>query len=275
MGKRKWAVITGASSGIGEEFAHQLYDMGYSLILTAQTLERLKAVKAGLLKKKRRRPDRDIRVELIAVDIGEVAGMKRLADTIESIIRPSDFTGETNLPAILINSAGFGAVGDFSDIGIEKQEAMVDVNVKGLMYLTYRVLPLMEKAGGGRILNVASSAGLFPGGPHMSVYYATKSFVVSFTNGLRQELREKHSPVRVSALCPGPVNTAFNARANVRNALPGISPKHCVKAAINGMKKDRAVIIPGLSIKAAASGAKLLPAGLILPMVSHQEKKKI
>lgn len=109
----------------------------------------------------------------------------------------------------------------------------------------------------------------------MSVYYATKSFVVSFTNGLRQELREKHSPVRVSALCPGPVNTAFNARANVRNALPGISPKHCVKAAINGMKKDRAVIIPGLSIKAAASGAKLLPVGLILPMVSHQQKKKI
>ena len=275
MGRRKWAVITGASSGIGEEFAHQLYDMGYSLVLTARNYDKLQSVKTGLQKKKRGRPKRDIRVETIAADLGEAAGMKRVADTVEDIIQSPDFTGETNLPAILINSAGFGAVGDFSDISIEQQETMVDVNIKGLMYLTYRMIPLMEKAGGGRILNVASSAGLFPGGPHMSVYYATKAFVVSFTNGLRYELREKNSSIHVSALCPGPVNTAFNARAHVRNALPGISPRCCVKSAINGMKRDRAVIVPALSIKAVSLGAKLLPAGFILPMVSHQQKKKI
>ena len=277
----KWAIITGASSGIGEEFAHVFYDMGYSLVVVSQTseklislknrLEKINAARRNKYQKKASNISAKIqRIEVIAADLGDAAGMDTAAAKIKAL-----FDDPENLPAILINSAGFGAVGDFSDISIEKQEAMIDVNVKGLVYLTYQMLPVMEKAGGGRILNVASSAGFFPGGPYMTVYYATKAFVLSFTNGLRQELKEKNSPVKISALCPGPVNTPFNARANVRNALPGISAKHCVRAAISGMKRDKAVIVPGLSIKAAELGAKILPAGAIIPMVSHQQKKKI
>lgn len=305
----KWAIITGASSGIGEEFAHEFYDMGYSLVMVSKTSEKLISLKNRLEKinaarrnkyqkkassKKQENPASNMdeiesavnnetagtgksnrsaksqRIEIIAADLGDAAGMETAAAKIKAL-----FGDPENLPAILINSAGFGAVGDFSNISIEKQEAMIDVNVKGLVYLTYQVLPIMEKAGGGRILNVASSAGFFPGGPYMTIYYATKAFVLSFTNGLRQELKEKSSPVKISALCPGPVNTPFNARANVRNALPGISAKHCVRAAISGMKHDKAVIVPGLSIKAAELGAKILPAGAIIPMVSHQQKKKI
>lgn len=305
----KWAIITGASSGIGEEFAHEFYDMGYSLVMVSQTSEKLISLKNRLEKindarrnkyqkkaslRKQENPASNMdetesavnnetagtgksnrsakiqRIEVIAADLGDAAGMETAAAKIKAL-----FDDPENLPAILINSAGFGAVGDFSNISIEKQEAMIDVNVKGLVYLTYQMLPIMEKAGGGRILNVASSAGFFPGGPYMTIYYATKAFVLSFTNGLRQELKEKNSPVKISALCPGPVKTPFNARANVRNALPGISAKHCVRAAISGMKRDKTVIVPGLSIKAAELGAKILPAGAIIPMVSHQQKKKI
>ncbi|MGN0241023.1 MAG: SDR family NAD(P)-dependent oxidoreductase [Candidatus Weimeria sp.] len=272
---KKWAIITGASSGIGEEFAHEFYDMGYSLIIVSQTPEKLISLKNRLMRQKaaKRHPETaesDREIEAVAADLGDAAGMNDAAAKIEAV-----FKDHKNLPAILINSAGFGAVGEFSEISLEKQESMIDVNVKGLVCLTYRILPIMEKAGGGRILNVASSAGFFPGGPYMTIYYATKAFVLSFTNGLRQELKEKNSPVKISALCPGPVNTPFNERANVRNALPGISARRCVRSAISGMKRDKAVIVPGISIKAAELGAKILPAGAIIPIVSHQQKKKI
>ncbi|RRF96392.1 MAG: SDR family NAD(P)-dependent oxidoreductase [Lachnospiraceae bacterium] len=273
--KTKWAVITGASSGIGEEFAYRFYDMGYSLVLISQTREKLSAVEKHLLKRKKKAPERRQEIKLIDADLGEMGSLKKTSLEIKKIFQMEKFTEDSNLPAILINCAGFGAVGEFTDISIEKQESMIDVNVKGLVYLTYEMLPIMEAAGGGRILNVASSAGFFPGGPYMTIYYATKSFVLSFTNGLRRELFEKKSPVHISALCPGPVNTPFNARANVRNALPGISAKRCVSAAISGMKHDKAVIVPGITIKAAELGAKILPAKAVIPMVSHQQKKKI
>lgn len=271
---RKWAMITGAGSGIGEEFAVQLSDMGYSMILMGRTREKLESVRKKLLKRQKaynkKHESRDQKIMIVAKDLSTDSGLYSAADQIKSIIAQ-----ESGVPAIFINCAGFGAVGEFTEIGIDVQEKMVDVNVRAVMLFTYRMIEMMEKSGGGRIMNVASSAGLFPGGPYMSVYYATKSFVVSFTNGVRRELREKGSRVKLSSLCPGPVNTPFNIKAGVRNALRGISARSCVKSAIRGMKHDRAVIVPGLSIKAATLGAKILPSGLMLPLVAHQQKKKM
>lgn len=269
---RKWAVITGADSGIGEEFAVQLYDMGYSILMISRSEDKLKTVKRKLERRSRQRkaPKRtDQEVQFIVKDLSDLTAVYSATDTIASVMK------DGNVPAIFINSAGFGAVGEFTDLDISMQENMIDVDVKAPVLFTYRMIELMEKHGGGRILNVASSAGLFPGGPYMSVYYASKAFVVSFTNGVRRELTERHSPVKISSLCPGPVNTPFNVRAGVRNALRGISARTCVKAAIRGMKHDRAVIVPGVSIKAASAGAKVLPAGVIIPIVAHQQKRKM
>ncbi|MDD6429501.1 MAG: SDR family NAD(P)-dependent oxidoreductase [Lachnospiraceae bacterium] len=271
---RKWATITGAGSGIGEEAAVELFDMGYSLILIGHGADKLMAVRDCLAKRRVRREKKcgpsDQKIALIAKDLSDPSGRAEAWEDIKGIIDK-----EGGLPAILINSAGFGAVGNFRAIPYDLQENMVDLNVEAVMFFTYRMADLMEKNGGGRILNVASSAGLFPGGPYMSVYYATKAFVVSFTNGIREELEESGSPVKVSALCPGPVNTPFNKRAGVRTPLHGISAKRCVRAAIRGMKRQQAIILPGLSIKLAAAGAKLLPAGIMLPLTAHQQKKKL
>lgn len=276
MERKKWAVITGAGSGIGEEFAVQLWDMGYSVILIGRTEEKLTAVRKKLIKRERvyerrngSRRDPSSEIVIMAKDLSDLTSTEAVIRDIGAIMH------DDNVPAVLVNSAGYGVVGEFTDIGIDVQETMVDVNVKALMLITYRMIGMMEKAGGGRILNVASSAGLFPGGPYMSVYYATKSFVVSFTNGVRRELMERKSPVRISALCPGPVNTPFNNRAGVRNALHGISPARCVKAAIKGMKRDTAVIIPEISIRFAALGARILPDRVMIPIVAHQQKKKM
>lgn len=268
---KKWAIITGASSGIGEEFACQLYDMGYSILLIAKTPEKLTSVKNKLLRRKRPAKDRQQAVEAVAADLSRGDGCDRAFRTIESICAGRS----DDKPAILINSAGFGALGEFKELPIDEQEKMIDVNVNGLVYLTHHMIQLMEKKGGGRILNVASSAALLPGGPYMAVYYATKSFVYSFTNGVRRELKERKSPVHLSVLCPGPVNTPFNTTAHVRNALPGISPRHCVRTAIAGMKKDRAVILPGLSTGFVSLGAKLLPETLLISLTGHQQKRKI
>lgn len=134
---------------------------------------------------------------------------------------------------------------------------------------------LLEQAGGGTILNVASSAGLLPGGPYMAGYYASKAYVVSLTRGAAQELREKRSPVYVCALCPGPVNTEFNDRAGVVFALKGITPEFCVDEAIHGMLHHKTIIVPSAFMRLCTSAQKLLPTPLLMPIVARQQKKKL
>ena len=126
----------------------------------------------------------------------------------------------------------------------------------------------------GYLLNVASSAGLFPAGPYMSAYYATKAYVVSLTKGVAKELSEEHSRVYIGALCPGPVDTEFNQVANAEFSLPGISKKACVLAALRGMKKRKTIITPSVTMKICTKGQKLLPERILLEILSGQQKKK-
>ena len=132
----------------------------------------------------------------------------------------------------------------------------------------------MKKQGYGRIINVASSAGLLSAGPYMATYYATKSYVVSITKAVAEELKEQGSNIYVGALCPGPVDTEFNENADVIFALRGITPRFCVKEAIYGMKKKQVIIVPSLKMKLAVMGQKLLPSNILMKIVAKQQKKK-
>jgi len=152
---------------------------------------------------------------------------------------------------------------------------MVKLNDIAMHILFKGILQRMVAVDSGSILNVASSAGLLPGGPYMATYYATKAYVTSLTRAVAVELREKKSHVRVHALCPGPVDTEFNANADVVFALKGISAKDCVKAAIKGMDKRGVIIVPNFTMKLAVIAGYILPRSLAVKITGHQQKKKL
>ena len=160
---------------------------------------------------------------------------------------------------VLINNAGAGVFGEFSETGMESEIAMIDLNVRAVHILFKGFLGMFEEQGKGYILNVGSIAGFMPG-PLMSGYYASKAYVIRQTEAVWWELLAKKSPVKVSVLCPGPVSTNFNANAGIKGFFKGITAKECVRCAVDGMKSGRPVIIPSLSARAVASGSMLIPA---------------
>ena len=176
---------------------------------------------------------------------------------------------------IFINNAGFGVCGSYLETDDAREEEMIRVNVEAMARLFRFAVRRMHAAGGGTILNVASSAGLLPGGPYMAGYYASKAYVVSMTRGVAEELREMHSPVYVCALCPGPVDTEFNDRADVVFALKGITPELCVEEAMRGMLRRKIIIVPSTLMRLATTAQKLVPTPLLMPILAHQQKKKL
>jgi hypothetical protein len=255
--RKSYAVVTGASSGIGLEFAIQLAEEGYPLILVSRRKDRLEGV-AWTLRKY------GVPVKVIAADLSQQSECYRLM---------SELSGKKI--GIFINNAGFGDCGCFLETDEKKELAMIDLNVKATHLLTKLVIRKMDYQEGGYLLNVASSAGLMPAGPYMATYYATKSYVASLTRAIARELEEIGSNVYIGALCPGPVNTAFNRVANVEFALPGISAEECVAYAISQMKRRKTVIVPTLSMKAAATFGRLIPQDITIRITGHQQKKKI
>ena len=220
----KFAVVTGASSGIGAEFARQLSARGYNLMLVARRADRLQALSNSLTTE----------CEIFTADLARKSECLRLADALAD--RRID---------LFINNAGFGDCGPFLQTDLEKELQMIETNVRALHILTKRIVQQMEEQGSGALLNVGSCAGLMPAGPYMAAYYATKAYVVSLTSAVAEELREMHSPVYVGCLCPGPVNTEFNAVANVQFALKGITPEFCVRCALHGIHRRKTIIVPG------------------------------
>ncbi len=253
MGDRKTVLVTGASSGIGREIARIFSEKGYSVILAARSAGRLRELSAAL-------PGES---EIYVCDLSRRAEVTALAEYVKEI-----------RPDAVVNNAGFGLFGDVAEASPERMAEMIDVNVTAVTLLTAAALAAMKERGEGRVLNVASSAGLLPGGPHMAVYYATKAYVVSLTGAAAQELAEAGSRVTVSALCPGPVDTDFNRVAGVRFALKGIDAKRCAEAGVEGMLSGKTFIVPEARIKAAAFGARLLPRKTVIRIVSGQQRKK-
>lgn len=249
-----FAVITGASAGIGAEFARQLSARGYNLMLVARRGERMRELAAKL----------PTECEIFPADLSRPEECERLVQALQG--RTVD---------LFINNAGFGDAGNFLETDLEKELSMLDVNVRALHILTKRMVQKMQRQGGGALLNVGSSAGLLPAGPHMATYYATKSYVVSLTSAVAAELQAAHSPVYVGCLCPGPVDTEFNVVANVRFALPGISAKACVQAALKGVQRRRTIIVPGPGMAAAMALSRLAPRRMLIAVTAHQQKKKL
>lgn len=251
--EKKTVWITGASSGIGREFAKAYAAMGYRLILTARRRDRLEALADTL----------GVECRIVVADLSNEQECYKTCKILQ----------EENVD-IFINNAGFGTCGNFHKTELSKEVSMIGVNVVAMHILCKMVLQHMSKRGSGTILNVASSAGLLPGGPYMATYYATKSYVVSLTKGVAEELRLEGSKVYVCALCPGPVDTEFNENADVVFALKGISPEQCVADALRGMKKKKNIIVPGTFVRLGSIFSKVVPDCILLPLIAGRQKKK-
>ena len=249
----KTALITGASSGIGKEFARRYAEKGYRLILTARREDILEQLRE------------ELKTEIVVIP-ADLSDEKQCFELLKKL-KDEDID-------VFINNAGFGLAGSFLTTDIEREVNMIKVNDIAMHIMFKGILQKMDARGSGTILNVASSAGLFPGGPYMAGYYASKAYVVSLTRAVVQELKEKGSNVYVCALCPGPVDTDFNRNADVVFSLKGISASQCVSECLKEMDGKKTVIVPSVMMKAAVSLSKLAPAGLLTAMTGHQQKKK-
>lgn len=251
------ALITGASSGIGRDIATELAKRGYDLILVARNIEKLNQVKENILTN-----CNNINIKIIQMDVSTPENCKNLYNQVNDDID------------ILINNAGFGVFGDFTKTDIDKEIQLINTNITAVHILTKLFLQDMEKKNKGHILNVASIAGFMPG-PLMATYYATKAYVVRLSEAIREELKKEKSNVKISILCPGPVDTNFNNVADVEFSIKGLSSKYVAKYAVKKLEKNKFYIVPGFSIKCAKIGAKIAPTGLVSKISYKMQKRKI
>jgi len=238
------ALITGASAGLGVEFARHLSARGHRLVLAARRKDRLDALASELGN-----------ARAVAVDLSKAGSAAKLV---------ADIAGVGEHIDLLINNAGFGLKGRFAELDANRQREMIDLNVGSLTGLCRAVVPYMVERRSGGILNVASTAAFQPG-PYMAVYFATKAYVLSFTEALHEEL--KPHGVKVTALCPGPTRTEFGAVAGFgekgtfdRMAMDAAS---VVRAGLKGLDKNRALVVPGLINKIGAASTRFVPRPLV------------
>ena len=237
-------LITGASAGLGADFARQLAKRGDRLVLAARRKDRLEALAEKLGN-----------ARVVPIDLGETGAAGRLM---------ADIAAHGEKVACLINNAGFGLWGRFAALDGARQRQMIDLNCGALVELCHAVLPAMLERGEGAILNVASTAAFQPG-PGMATYFATKAFVLSFSEALHEELRG--SGVRVTALCPGPTATEFGEVAGFKgngmfDKLSATSTE-VVAAGLKALDANRAVMIPGIVNKLGAQGQRFFPRALV------------
>lgn len=247
-----YALITGASSGLGYEFAKKLDSMGYDTIIVARRLERLEELKNELKNK----------TVILSYDLSNIDDCKKLVEDIKDY----DIS-------IFINNAGFGDFNLFKDSDINKGINMIDLNVRALTFLMHEVLNIFVKNNKGTIINVSSIAGLLPGGPYMSVYYATKAYVTSLTRAVAYE-NKKYKNIYIKALCPGPVTTEFNDVANVKFSLKSITSTYCVDYTIKHMHKRKVIIAPSFGVRFVNKFARLFPINTLLKICYKSQRKK-
>jgi len=246
------ALVTGASSGIGLELARILAANGHPLVIVARDAARLSDVAERL------RSEYHVPVSCHACDLAEPAGADHLwAEVVKANTRVD----------LLVNNAGVGVYGEFHDQPADAIGRMQIVNVVALTTLTRLALPGMIARQRGRIMNVASIVGYQPGGPRMAVYYATKSYVLSFSKGIAAELAG--SGVSVTVLCPGPTTSAFEKRSGAQQSriyglLPQTTARAVAIAGYRGMMAGRRVVIPGVLPKIVAYAGELSPSPIAI-----------
>jgi len=248
------ALVTGASSGIGKAFAERLAAAGTDLVLVARNRQRLEELATQL------RAAHAREVEVLAADLENRDELAR----VESRLRDRQDVD------LLVNNAGFGHTGAFAALPLERSQAQIDCNITALTRLSYAALQTMRKAGRGAILNVASGAAFMPT-PNLSVYAATKAYVVSFTHGLHEEA--KRFGVTVSAVCPGFTRTEFQARANYdSNHVPSFAwqtPEAAADEALAALQAHKVVCIPGLQNKITMALLGFVPRATLTNVVGR------
>jgi hypothetical protein len=254
---RPVALITGASAGIGWALAEVFARHGHELVLVARREPELGRLAERVASSGARRPT------VLALDLARPGASEQIFAAL----------AERGLvPRHIVNNAGFGLIGPAAELDRAEQLAMIDVNIRTLTDLSLAFIPnLIEQRGG--ILNVASVAG-FLSGPGMAVYYATKAFVVSFSEALHMELKGRG--VRVSALCPGPVPTEFQARAGIarRRSQMDRPAEEVARAGYDGLMAGRRLIVPGWQNRFVTRMPRLLPRALMLDLVSRSQSHR-
>ena len=250
--RRPVVVITGASSGIGAALAHEFAAHGHELVLIARREQALTNVADAIAAKGAPRPT------VLRLDVGRIDAARDISEALAQ---------RALEPEIVVNNAGFGLMGAADKLDRQRQLAMIDINVRALTELSLAFIESIERRKGG-ILNVASISGFMPG-PGMAVYYATKAYVISFSETLHQELKPRG--VRVTTLCPGPVPTEFQARAGMEgNRIPAfafVSAEAVATAAYEGLKQGRRMVVPGWASKAMPVITRILPRSVLLKMI--------
>lgn len=255
-------LITGASQGIGFAIAKLFAKDNYSLILVARDKENLKKAADGL------RSEFNCTVETIAIDLSRYDAANEIVNQLKNEKTDVD---------ILVNNAGFGTYGEFVHANLENQRAQIQVNIMTLTLLTRLLLEPMVKRGHGKILNVASTAAFLPG-PLMAVYYATKAYVLSFTQALSEEL--KGTGVTVTVLCPGPTKTGFSQRAGISSTRLFDKSRNIMKAqdvalaGYKGLMSGKRMVIPGLFNRIGVTAVGFVPKVITLKVMKYLQKSQ-
>jgi len=255
------ALITGASNGIGLELCKLLAADHNQLVITARSREKLQQL-AGQLE-----DNHGIRVHVITEDLSQTGSSKRLVKHLASNYLEPD---------LLINNAGFGLLGPFAEQSEDELMRMLQLNMNELTRLTRLVLPGMIRKKRGKILNVASTAAFQPG-PFMAAYYASKAYVLSYSQALAEELRDHN--INVTALCPGPTETGFQDRAGMDASplfkiMPVQDAATVAKAGYRGMQKGKRIVVPGLINKLLVYGSRFMPRRLLTKIVRQMQESR-
>lgn len=241
---KKVALVTGASAGLGVEFARQLSKRGHRLVLAARRKERLEELAKELGK-----------ARAVAIDLSKTNAATKLM---------ADLAANDEEVELLVNNAGFGLIGRFATADAKRLRQMIDLNVGTLADLCRAVAPSMIERKSGGIVNVASTAAFQPG-PNMAVYFATKAFVLSFTEAMHEEL--KPHGIHVTCLCPGPTRTEFGDVAgfggNGMFDRVAMESPDVVTAGLEGLDKNKAVVVPGLLNKISANSGRFAPRSVV------------
>jgi short-subunit dehydrogenase len=254
------ALITGASSGIGLEMARVFADHGHDVVLVARSEGKLQSLAAELEKK-------GVRAHVVAADLSAADGPKTVVDIVNQRGIAVD---------VLVNNAGYGLFGSFLETSLDAELAMIHLNVVALTDLTKRLLPPMVARKSGRILNVASTAAFLPG-PLMAVYYATKAYVLSFSEAIANEL--SGTGVTVTVLAPGPTASGFQAAASLEDSklVAGktlATSREVALAAYHGVMSGESLVIPGLVNKMTAQMHRWLPRRMVTQLVRGAQERR-
>jgi uncharacterized protein len=258
----KVVLITGASNGIGYELARLFAKKKYSLVLVSSDEEKLNKAAKNI------KDEFDTFVKVIVKDLRKINSAKEIY---------KELNKETIKINILVNNAGFGLFGKFDDTNLEKEIDMIQVNNISLTQLTKLFLKDMIERKDGKILNVASTAAFQPG-PLMAVYYATKSYVLSFSEALAEEL--KGTGVSVTTLCPGPTKTGFEKRADLEDSklfksIKVMESKDVARIGYEGLMKNKRVVIPGFTNNVMANAPRFVPRNFVTSAVKKVQEKSV